>query len=87
MSNKFNKAAEELFSSPSGAKLAEHREDLQKIADSSDGQKVKAMLDKNGGLSDALERGDMDSLRKTLSQVMQTEAGSRLAKQLSDMMK
>ncbi len=87
MNKNLNKAAEELLNSDSGAKLASKKDDIQKIADSSDGQKVKAMLEKNGSLSEALEKGDMDSIRKTVSQIMQTEAGARLAQQLSDIIK
>ncbi len=87
MNNRFDKMAQDLLNSPSGAKLSAHSSELQKLADSSDGQKVKEMLDRNGGLSDAFEKGDVEALRQKLAQVMQTDAGSRLAKQLSDLMK
>lgn len=87
MNKNFNKTAEGLLGSNANAMFADKKDDLQKIADSSDGQQVKAMLNESGNLSEAFEKGDMDSIRKAVSKVMQTEAGSRLAKQLSDMMK
>ena len=45
------------------------------------------MLDENGSLQAAVEKGDVGALKNVLSQVLNTDEGARLAKRLSELMK
>lgn len=85
MADKFDKVAESFLSSDEGRKISGKKQELQKLADTSDGQKVKAML-QNGGLEGALEKGDTEAVKKTIMGVMNTDAGSRLFEELKKMM-
>ena len=79
--------AEDLLRSPQAAQFAHKKEDIARITDSKDGQAVKAMLEKDGtNLRDAFARGDMETLQAAVAGILKTDAGARLAKQLSDMM-
>lgn len=87
MKNTFGATPEDLLNSPQAAKLAAKKDDIERIAGSKDGQQVKAMLEKDGGtLQDAFARGDMATLQAAVSDILKTDAGTRLAKQLSEML-
>ncbi len=83
----FNKMSGDLMNTPAGAKLAEKKEELGRLIDSPEGRKVKDLLsgdEKN--VMAAIENGDTAALQKTLSNILKTEEGSRLAEQLLKMM-
>jgi phage baseplate assembly protein W len=83
----FNKAAGDLLNTPAGAKLTGKQEELNKLIDSPEAQKVKDMLSGDeANVKAAIENGDMAVLKKTLSNILKTEEGSRLAEQLLKMM-
>jgi hypothetical protein len=73
------------MSSDEGKKISGKKKELQQLADTSDGQKVKEMLQKVG-IEDALESGDTDTVKKTILGVMNTDEGARLFSQLKKMM-
>lgn len=61
MKGSFEQAASDLLSGENGKKINARKNDIQRIADSSDGKKVKEMLDQNFDLEGALARGDIGS--------------------------
>lgn len=83
----FNKLSNDFLNTPAGAKLAGKKEELGKLINSPEGRKVKEMLsgDENNVMT-AIENGDTAVLQKTLSNILKTEEGSRLAEQLLKMM-
>ena len=87
MAMDLNKAASDILNTPAGAKLSGKQEELGKLISSPEGRKVQEMLsgDEQNVMS-ALENGDMAVLKKTLSNILQTEEGARLAAQLRQMM-
>ena len=87
MNMKFEKTAQALFNSPGGSKLSEKKGDIEKIANSADGQKLKAMLDGRGDIKSALENGDVDAMRGALSDILNTDEGARIFQKLGDIMK
>ncbi len=88
MANDFQNAAEKIFGEKDAARISGKKNELEKLVNSSDGQKVKELLDKSGGnLQKAMESGDVETLRGTVSDILKTDAGARLYKQLNEMMK
>jgi hypothetical protein len=85
MADKLNDIAGSFMSSDEGKKISGKKKELQQLADTSDGQKVKEMLQKVG-IEDALESGDTDTVKKTILGVMNTDEGARLFSQLKKMM-
>ncbi len=81
------KMSDDFLNTPAGVKLSENIEELGKLGNSSDGQKVKEMLSGNeSAVMAAIENGNVEVLKKTLSNILKTEEGSRLAEQLLKMM-
>lgn len=88
MSGNFDKKANDFFNSPQGAKLGEKKEALQDLMNSSEGQKVKRMMDgKADKLVDAFEKGDMATLSSNLSNILSTKEGAKIAEKLMEMFK
>ena len=88
MPNGFQNSANKFLNSKDAQRLSQKKEEIEKLANSSDGQKVKELLTSNGhDLQSAIEKGDIDKLRGAVSDILKTDAGARLYKQLSDMMK
>jgi len=86
MANDFKKIADELLKTPAGSKLK--KDEVNKILDSSDGRKVKQMIESGDkDLLGAVRKGDIDTLKTTLSGILKTEEGARLADQIMKMMK
>jgi len=84
----FGKAASDFMTTSAGSKLAGKQDELGQLINSTDGQKVKNMLSGNeANVMAAIENGDMAVLKNTLSNILKTEEGSRLAEQLMKMMK
>ena len=59
---------------------------IQKLADSADGKKVRALLGDEQLAARALETGDAAELKKIVERVLSTEEGKRLAGQLKDLL-
>ena len=59
-------------------------EDIKKLAQSPEGQKISRMLDA-GAVEKAARSGDAAALQNILTQVLATEEGRALAEQLSKM--
>ncbi|MCL2562838.1 MAG: hypothetical protein FWE08_02235 [Oscillospiraceae bacterium] len=63
-------------------------EDLGRIVGSSDGQKVKSIMEQDADkLKQAVQSGDMGALRQTFDTLMQTQEGARLIGEIQRMMK
>lgn len=88
MPNGFQNTANKFLNTKDAQRLAQKKEEIEKLANSSDGQKIKEMLNASGqNLQGAIEKGDINTLRSAVSDILKTDAGARLYKQLSDMMK
>ncbi len=85
MDEKLQKAAEKFMSTAEGKRLAGKKNDLQSLASSRDGEAVRGILAK-GGFEDAVRKGDTDAIKNALTQVVSTDAGSRLLQQLQRLM-
>lgn len=79
MNEKLEQAAMKMMS---GVELTK----LKRLASTDEGKRVQEML-KNSNIEQAAENGDMESLKGAVAQLLQTEAGAKLAKQISEMMK
>ena len=74
--------------SQAGEVVAARAGDLGRIVDSSDGQRVKAIMEQDADrLKQAVQSGDMGALKQTFDSLMQTEEGSRLIGEIQKMMK
>lgn len=83
-----NKAARDLLNTPAGSKLSGKQEEIGKLISSPEGRKVQELLSgEEQNVMSAIENGDMAVLKKTLSGILKTEEGARLAEQLRQMMK
>lgn len=58
---------------------------IKQIASSDEGKKIQDMF-KGSEIEKAAKQGDMDSLKSAVSQLLKTDAGAKLAKQISEMM-
>ena len=59
---------------------------LQKLAESDDGKKVRKLLGDEKKAAKALETGDAAELKQIMERVLSTEEGRRLAGQLKDLL-
>lgn len=88
MAMDMNKTANDFLKSPAGAILSGKKDELEQLVNSPEGQNVKNMLSGNEeNIMAAIERGDMNVLKNTLSNILKTEEGSKLAEQVLKMMK
>ena len=72
----FKKIADEFLKSSAASKL--NKNELKGVLDSDDAQKVKDILDNSGvDLMSAVKKGNVDSLKGTLSTILKTEEGMR----------
>lgn len=85
MKNELERQAERFLSGEEGRRIAGKKADIQRIAASGDGERVKAMLDR-AGFEDALRRGDAAEARRALSQVMETDSGKALVSRLQGLL-
>lgn len=60
-------------------------EELRKLAESPDGRALNAMFDA-AAVARAVSSGDREAMQGILRQVLNTDEGRRIAKQLSDAM-
>ncbi|MCL2568025.1 MAG: hypothetical protein FWE12_01130 [Oscillospiraceae bacterium] len=71
-----------------GEFVASRAGDLGRIVGSSDGQRVKAIMEQDADkLKQAVQSGDMATLKQTFDHLMQTQEGSRLIGEIQKMMK
>lgn len=70
----------------SNDKIRGKEQELKKLADSKDGEKIKQMVD-GDALQKALDEGDTAALQSTISNVLKTEEGARLLSQLEQLFK
>ena len=70
----------------SNEKIRGKERELEKLANSSDGEKIKGLVD-GKKLQKALDEGDTAALQSTISQVLKTEEGARLFSQLEQLFK
>jgi len=84
--NKFENKAADFFSSPEGKMFSDKKQELERIADSTDGRRVKDML---GGskIEEAAKSGDVKALASAVQNALKTEEGARLLSQLKELMK
>lgn len=85
MENDLTKQAEKFLSGEEGRRVAGKKAEIERIAASRDGERVRAMLQKSG-FEDAVRRGDTEALKGALSGVMKTESGRQLMSQLQELM-
>lgn len=67
-------------------KLKQNSANIEKLVSSSDGERVSSILNESGA-AEALQRGDTAALKNTFEAILKTDEGSRLIKQLSEMLK
>jgi len=70
----------------SNDKIRGKEQELKKLADSKDGERIKQMVD-GDALQKALDEGDTAALQSTISNVLKTEEGARLLSQLEQLFK
>ena len=70
----------------SNEKIRGKEQELKKLADSKDGEKIKQMVD-GDALQKALDEGDTAALQSTISNVLKTDEGARLLSQLEQLFK
>lgn len=85
MDNDLTRKAEQFLSGEEGRRVAGKKAEIERIAASKDGERVKAMLEQSG-FEDAVKRGDTAALRDALSGVMKTDSGRQLIGQLQALM-
>ena len=82
----FENKAGEFINTPEGKKLLSNKQALEGLANSTDGQKVKALLS-GSKIEAAAKSGDIVSLASAIQRALKTEEGTRLAMQLKELMK
>ena len=88
MADDFSKLADEFFNSPTGAKFSGKKDEINSLINTPDGQKIKQMVESgDADLFGAIQNGDVNALKNTLSEILKTQEGARLARQLRKMMK
>jgi hypothetical protein len=75
------------FNAADMMRIVEKKGELESLTASKDGQRVKEMLGGEEAIMSMVERGDIDSLRGTLSQVLKTKSGEALMQRFSELMK
>lgn len=85
MQSDLKNAADKFLAGEDGKQLSRKKEDLQRLASSPDGNEVRSMLEK-GGFEDAVRRGDTGAIKNAVSDIMRTESGARLVRELQALM-
>lgn len=67
-------------------KLSSHKQELEKIMSSGDGQNVRRIMEANG-VEDAVKKGDLDAVRSAVGNILSTPEGARLAQKISELLK
>lgn len=79
-------AIENFLDESQSKKLKRNSANIEKLVSSSDGERVSSILNESGA-AEALQRGDTAALKNTFEAILKTDEGSRLFKQLSEMLK
>ena len=79
-------AIENFLDESQSKKLKQNSANIEKLVSSSDGERVSSILNESGA-AEALQRGDTVALKNTFEAILKTDEGSRLFKQLSEMLK
>lgn len=87
MANDFENLAGSFLSGESGKKIGAKKSEIERLANTPDGKRVKEMLEQNGSIEKALADGDIETIKSAITSIMSTQSGARLAKQLGDLMK
>lgn len=83
-----DKLAGDLMASSTAEKLASKKGVIQKLAETKDAQKVQKLVEKDSAaITQAMKKGDVASLKGALGNILKTEEGARLIKQINEMMK
>ncbi len=85
MDNELQKTADRFLSGDDGKKIAEKRGDIERLASSPDGERVRAAL-KKGGFEDAVRRGDTNAVKSAVENILKTDSGARLVESLRSLM-
>ena len=85
MENDLTKKAQEFLSGEEGRRVQGKRAEIERLAASRDGQRVKAMLERSG-FEDAVKKGDAAALKNAMGAVMQTDSGRQLIDRLRELM-
>ncbi len=67
-------------------KLSSHKQELEEIMLSGDGQNVRRIMEANG-VEDAVKKGDLDAVRSAVGNILSTPEGARLAQKISELLK
>lgn len=87
MKGNLDLAAQSFWDSKGGEALSKHQTELEALAASENGQKVKSLFEADPNIQNALNSGDMTALGGALSRILQTEEGKNLADSLSKLMR
>ena len=87
MAQELEKMAGDLLNGEKAEVLKQNEKELRKLALSSDGKKVRSLMGDEKKLAEALEKGDTETLKNLMTQVLNTEEGNRLAQQLKELMR
>lgn len=79
-------AIENFLDESQSKKLKQNSANIEKLVSSSDGERVSSILNESGA-AEALQRGDTAALKNTFEAILKTDEGTRLFKQLSEMLK
>ena len=66
MEKDISSLAQQMLGEDGSKAISGKSSELERLANSPDGQKVKQMLDSSGGIENALSSGDAESLKKAL---------------------
>jgi hypothetical protein len=81
-----NSRAEALLDAADARRLTEKKDELERLANSTDGRRVRDKLD-GAGIAKAFEQGDMQTVTGAISGILETPEGARLAQALRELMK
>ena len=87
MAQELEKMAGDLLKGDRAEALKQNAKEIRKLAQSTDGKKVRSLMGDEQKVAEALEKGDTETLKKLMTQVLSTEEGSRLAQQLMGLMR
>lgn len=85
MENDLQSTAEKFLSGEEGKRIAGKRGEIERIASSADGQRVRAELERSG-FEDAVRRGDTKALKSAMEKALKTDSGAKLLENLRRMM-
>ncbi|MDR2421738.1 MAG: hypothetical protein LBD49_06525 [Oscillospiraceae bacterium] len=78
--------ADMLLNAPEIQRLAGRRAEIERLADSEDGKRVRALL-AGADVENAARSGDLSSVASAVRAALSTEEGSRLANRLRGLLK